>query len=940
MLEVGIRVVRGPDWKWGLQDDGEGHCGTVVEIGKAGSQTSPDKTVVVQWDSGSRTNYRVGYQNAYDLLVIDNAPAGIKHPNIVCDGCKKHGIVGIRWKCESCYNYDLCTQCYMLDKHDLSHKFQRFETANSVGIEVPARNGGIKVQLKGIFVGAKVVRGPDWDWSDQDGGEGKTGRVIDIRGWDNESGKSVANVVWTSGSTNVYRLGHKGKVDLKYVEYAMGGYYYKEHLPILGVKQENIARVPGSPSHLTFNVGDKVKVLMEVSKLEQLQKGHGGWNDRIKYCIGKVGTVHRVTDKGDIRVQYEGCNNRWTFHPAALTKVNIFAVGDIVRLSDDENKVKECQKGHGDWIDAMKSSLGKVGKVNKIYRDGDLRVCIGTQTWTLNPACVTLVPGSQTELNNSMQSSSNHREEHVNPLASLLSSLKLVQPTDTTNMDKLVREAAHGHLEVVQEFLRKYPDKVNGTSNGKTCLQVACHQGHKEMVQFLLDFGANLSIADQDGDTALHYSAFGDQAEVMEILLKHGADINSVNRGRCSALHIAVNKQHVHCVRKLLLYRCNVNIQDSYGDTALHDAIGKDNVEITDLLCSYQSVDFTLKNNRGFNVLHQAALKGNNVATEKLLSRTRQLVDVKKDDGFAALHLACLNGHKIVAETLLIQGQADINLQNNRKQSSLLLAASQGRCSIVELLVSMKADIHTVDEDRESILHLVFKRGIINSEIIELESPIIYGIHTQIANLVKEQSVAVAVACYLVQEGCSLTVENSKGKTPLDLVEDPLVRDILQRYVRHQRSPDGVGQNSVTQKGGILNQQSDESQNDTPVECTVCSELADQNVLFEPCGHKIACEDCASRVKKCLKCGCLISKRIAMDGRVIPCKSRQPSAERLRYLETKIQEIEEALDCTICMERNRNVAFLCGHRTCEECSLTLKVCPMCRKTITKKINLY
>lgn len=64
---------------------------------------------------------------------------------------------------------------------------------------------------------------------------GKTGRVTDIRGWDNESGRSVANVTWTSGSTNVYRLGHKGKVDLRCVEPASGGYYYREHLPILGI---------------------------------------------------------------------------------------------------------------------------------------------------------------------------------------------------------------------------------------------------------------------------------------------------------------------------------------------------------------------------------------------------------------------------------------------------------------------------------------------------------------------------------------------------------------------------------------------------------------------------------------------------------------------------------------------------------------------------------
>ena len=60
------------------------------------------------------------------------------------------------------------------------------------------------------------------------------GTVEDIRGWDNESGRSVANITWASGMTNVYRLGHKGKADLKYIESAEGPYYYRDHLPVLG----------------------------------------------------------------------------------------------------------------------------------------------------------------------------------------------------------------------------------------------------------------------------------------------------------------------------------------------------------------------------------------------------------------------------------------------------------------------------------------------------------------------------------------------------------------------------------------------------------------------------------------------------------------------------------------------------------------------------------
>lgn len=59
-----------------LIDNGEGHVGTVCEIGRSGSTHSPENTVVVNWDSGHRTNYRVGYQNQYDLIIVDNAQVG------------------------------------------------------------------------------------------------------------------------------------------------------------------------------------------------------------------------------------------------------------------------------------------------------------------------------------------------------------------------------------------------------------------------------------------------------------------------------------------------------------------------------------------------------------------------------------------------------------------------------------------------------------------------------------------------------------------------------------------------------------------------------------------------------------------------------------------------------------------------------------------------
>lgn len=60
-------------------------------------------------------------------------------------------------------------------------------------------------------------------------------------------------------------------------------------------------------------------------------------------------------------------------------------------------------------------ALGKTGKITKIYSDGDLRVTVDGQTWTFNPLCVTSVPGTATEMNNTM--TANQREEHTRMFA-------------------------------------------------------------------------------------------------------------------------------------------------------------------------------------------------------------------------------------------------------------------------------------------------------------------------------------------------------------------------------------------------------------------------------------------------------------------------------------------------------------------------------------------
>ena len=81
-----------------------------------------------------------------------------------------------------------------------------------------SRSSGKKVFSRGIYPGAKVIRGKDWVWADQDGGCGKRGKVVGIEHWNESSHHSGAMVEWDHGSRNMYRLGYEGKVRIPGVE--------------------------------------------------------------------------------------------------------------------------------------------------------------------------------------------------------------------------------------------------------------------------------------------------------------------------------------------------------------------------------------------------------------------------------------------------------------------------------------------------------------------------------------------------------------------------------------------------------------------------------------------------------------------------------------------------------------------------------------------------
>ncbi|XP_036918094.1 E3 ubiquitin-protein ligase MIB2 isoform X6 [Sturnira hondurensis] len=879
-VQVGMRVVRGVDWKWGQQDGGEGGVGTVVELGRHGSPSTPDRTVVVQWDHGTRTNYRAGYQGAHDLLLYDNAQIGVRHPNIICDCCKKHGLRGMRWKCRICADYDLCTQCYLSNKHDLTHAFERYETAHSRPVTLSPRQGLPRIPLRGIFQGAKVVRGPDWEWGSQDGGEGKPGRVVDIRGWDVETGRSVASVTWADGTTNVYRVGHKGKVDLKCVGEAAGGFYYKEHLPRLGKPAELQRRV--SADGQPFQHGDKVTCLLDTDVLRETQEGHNRWSPRVV------------------------------------------------------------------------EALGRVGKVVKVFGDGNLRVAVGGQLWTFSPSClVAYRPEEDCNLDVAERT-----RENKSSLSVALDKLR-TQKSDVEHPGRLVVEVALGNLARALDLLRRHPEQVDSKSQGRTALQVAAYLGQVELVRLLLQARAGTDLPDEEGSTALHYAALGNQPEAARVLLTSGCRANALNGARSTALHVAVQRGFLEVVRVLCELGCDVNLPDAQGNTPLHCAIsvGTSASGIVEVLTEVPGVNVAATNSQGFTLLHHASLKGHTLAVRRILAGARQLVDAKKEDGFTALHLAALNNHREVAQILIQEGRCDVNVQNRKLQSPLHLAVQQAHVGLVPLLVDAGCSINAEDEDGNTALHVALQRHHLLPLVADGAGgdpgPLQILSRLQASGLPAsvELTVGVAVACFLALEGADVNYTNHRGRSPLDLAAEGRVLKALQSCAQRFRERQ-VGGGAATGPRLVLsipntvtNLHVAAPSGPEAAECLVCSELA-LLVQFSPCQHRTVCEECARRMKKCIRCQVVISKKLRpdppTDGTEVASAAPAPGPPRqlVEELQSRYRQMEERITCPICIDSHIRLVFQCGHGACAPCGAALSVCPICRQPIRDRIQIF
>jgi len=101
----------------------------------AAPSTSSTTSSAAPSDAAAKSEGDATPSDPMDTSASSSERAPTEH-NALCDSCKQK-IIGIRWKCTTCSDYDLCSDCYGKRTHNSDHLFDAYEYDISDPVKKP-----------------------------------------------------------------------------------------------------------------------------------------------------------------------------------------------------------------------------------------------------------------------------------------------------------------------------------------------------------------------------------------------------------------------------------------------------------------------------------------------------------------------------------------------------------------------------------------------------------------------------------------------------------------------------------------------------------------------------------------------------------------------------------------------------------------------------------
>ena len=359
----------------------------------------------------------------------------------------------------------------------------------------------------------------------------------------------------------------------------------------------------------------------------------------------------------------------------------------------------------------------------------------------------------------------------------------------STELQKLLTAASHGHLHTLQRLLRDDADinalgtwdhDINESTiqQGRpqwTMLTIASYHQRLSTVKYLILQGASIDFRPQDDDTALMIAAHHGHADVFNLLLDHGADITRKRFGGASVLHEAVadvspnnldGKSRI--INVLFDKNFPIDTADDEGHTALYHAALIGTLTLVTLLVK-RGANLNAKNEWGDVPLDKAALEGRTDVVEFLLHRGAV---VNNNAG------GC-NGHGSIVTLLLDHGAKAV--PESSKRPELLCAARSGDVAIVNELIrrgfatqATKSLFKAVLIDTVDVVRLLIDHGVadVNARNRNGQSILHMAVWSKRWERSDTHGVVnprIEVLALLLDRGADVKVEDSQGQTPKQL---------------------------------------------------------------------------------------------------------------------------------------------------------------------------
>ncbi|CAM1319933.1 Uncharacterised protein r2_g2827 [Pycnogonum litorale] len=381
------------------------------------------------------------------------------------------------------------------------------------------------------------------------------------------------------------------------------------------------------------------------------------------------------------------------------------------------------------------------------------------------------------------------------------------------------------------------------------------------------------------------------------------------------------------------------------------------------------------KKDDGYTALHLAALNNHVEVAELLVHQGRANMDLQNVNLQTPLHLAVERQHTQIVRLLVREG-CSLNIPDKDGDTPLHEALRHHTLSQLRQLQDMQdvgkllMGLGTQGADKKSsasiACFLAANGADLNSKNKKGQTPL---------DLCPDPNLCKAlVKCH--QEKSSQQMTQTISNSPNETLEECMVcsdaeRDTLFGPCGHITS---CSQCASRVKKCLMCKEPVQTRLKIE-ECVVCSDKK-ASVLFRPCSHMCACDGCAALMKKCVQCRSQIDKVVPFivccggtapasfqqglvgavataQGGAISNNSFQPdgaavmnngnrdtSDSDIQKLQQQLQDIKEQTMCPVCLDRLKNMIFLCGHGACQMCGDRMSECPICRKPVEKRILLY